>query len=343
MSKKPKIKKANLTFRNVLTPVNKSRITKLVEHHMAHKTWTLQDVHNYHRNGNGWAGIGYNWWIAKDGTIYEGRGFNVGAHVGGFNSTTLGIGYQGDFTSQKMTDAQLKSGAALNAWLLSQLPNVKSKLDIIGHGDLAATTCPGKYFRMSELRDEVSAPGSSATSGKPSSKPSTSKTPVGGSIVDYLKLQGINSSFANRQRLAAQYGINNYKGTGSQNRKLLTKLKASSSSGSDKANIDVDGKWGDATTRALQVALNTMVDGVISGQSKNSVTNALYGSVTWGKNGSPMVGELQSKIGAKTDGLLGPATIRALQKYLGTPQDGVLSRPSMVVKELQRRLNAGTF
>lgn len=52
---------------------------------------------------------------------------------------------------------------------------------------------------------------------------------------------------------------------------------------------------------------------------------------------------LQRKVGAKVDGLLGPATVRALQRYLGTVQDGKLSRPSLVVKELQRRLNAGTF
>lgn len=43
------------------------------------------------------------------------------------------------------------------------------------------------------------------------------------------------------------------------------------------------------------------------------------------------------------DGLLGPATIRRMQKDLGTPQDGVLSRPSAMVKALQRRLNAQGF
>jgi len=108
--------------------------------------------------------------------------------------------------------------------------------------------------------------------------------------------------------------------------------------------LTVDGKWGKYTTRAFQRALGTPVDGVISNQLRNSVTTSLYGNtVHFGRGGSPMVRALQRKVGAKVDGLLGPATVRALQRYLGTVQDGKLSRPSLVVKELQRRLNAGTF
>ncbi|WP_066193643.1 peptidoglycan recognition protein family protein [Gracilibacillus timonensis] len=110
------------------------------------------------------------------------------------------------------------------------------------------------------------------------------------------------------------------------------------------ADLTVDGKWGDKVTTALQEALGTTVDGVISNQLSNVVTQALYGTVTWGTDGSPMVKALQRKIGTKVDGLLGPTTIKALQKYLGTPIDGRISRPSSVmVKELQNRLNTGAF
>lgn len=113
---------------------------------------------------------------------------------------------------------------------------------------------------------------------------------------------------------------------------------------SSKASLTVDGKWGNGTTRALQRSLGTPQDGIISGQPKNSVTQSLYGStVSYGRGGSVVIRALQKKVGAKQDGLLGPATVRALQRYLGTVQDGKLSRPSLVVKELQRRLNAGTF
>ncbi|MEK4305840.1 N-acetylmuramoyl-L-alanine amidase [Oceanobacillus sp. FSL K6-0251] len=158
------------------------------------------------------------------------------------------------------------------------------------------------------------------------------------SVVDYLKSQGISSSMDNRKKLASQHGIKNYTGTASQNTKLLNALRSFGS------NKTVDGKWGKSTTLALQKALGTPQDGFISKQPRNSVTQSLYGNtVQFGNGGSNVVVALQRKVGAKADGKLGPATIRALQKALGTPQDGVLSRPSMVVKELQRRLNAGTF
>ncbi|WP_222123201.1 peptidoglycan-binding domain-containing protein, partial [Staphylococcus epidermidis] len=77
-----------------------------------------------------------------------------------------------------------------------------------------------------------------------------------------------------------------------------------------KANLTVDGKWGPSTTRALQKALGTVVDGVIR-------TNALYGGVTFGSGGSLVIKALQKKIGANADGYLGPETIRKLQRYLG--------------------------
>lgn len=44
------------------------------------------------------------------------------------------------------------------------------------------------------------------------------------SIVDYLKKTGQDSSFANRKRLATMHGIKDYKGTASQNTKLLNIL-----------------------------------------------------------------------------------------------------------------------
>lgn len=50
---------------------------------------------------------------------------------------------------------------------------------------------------------------------------------------------------------------------------------------------------------------------------------------------------MQKKANLKVDGILGPKTIKALQEYLGTPADGKISKPSTMVKELQRRLNQG--
>lgn len=204
------------------------------------------------------------------------------------------------------------------------------------------------------VKSEVKTPSHSVASS--TSKAPTSEDYKGNSVVDYLNHIGEDSSYDNRKRLAEKFGISGYKGTASQNIDLLNKLRGKGGAAkpkpkpspspkvsASKASLKVDGKWGESTNKALQRALGTPVDGVISNQSRNSVTQALYGGVTFGSGGSPMVKALQRKVGAKADGLLGPNTVRSLQRYLGTVQDGVLSRPSLVVEEMQRRLNAGTF
>ncbi len=148
-----KIIDPNLKFSTALKPITE-KIEKIIQHHMAHTTWTVQQVHIHHRDSNGWAGIGYNYWIAFDGTVYEGRGRHVGAHAGAsWNGRSLGIGYQGNFELQQMTDAQLKSGAWLNAKLMKQ--EGLQVEDIIGHDDVTATLCPGKLFKMAELKQEI--------------------------------------------------------------------------------------------------------------------------------------------------------------------------------------------
>lgn len=120
----------------------------------------------------------------------------------------------------------------------------------------------------------------------------------------------------------------------------------SSPSPEPSGELDIDGFWGDATVRACQEALGTTIDGVVSGQDYRDMA-AIGGKPTgaWqvGRGGSQMVRALQSKVGANADGYFGSNTCRALQSYLGTEADGVISKPSECVKELQRRLNDGSF
>ncbi|EAG7450455.1 M15 family peptidase, partial [Listeria monocytogenes] len=59
-----------------------------------------------------------------------------------------------------------------------------------------------------------------------SSKPSANANTNSLGLVDYMNLNKLDSSFANRKKLAAKYGIKNYSGTASQNTTLLAKLKA---------------------------------------------------------------------------------------------------------------------
>lgn len=65
------------------------------------------------------------------------------------------------------------------------------------------------------------------------SKPKGNVSYSGGSIVDYLRLSGNKHlggpSFGNRQKLARKHGISNYRGTASQNTRLLNALRGGSS------------------------------------------------------------------------------------------------------------------
>lgn len=119
------------------------------------------------------------------------------------------------------------------------------------------------------------------------------------------------------------------------------------SSTSIKGKLNIDGVWGQDTTRALQSALNTKMDGIISGQgsSMTAINKGGLLSSSWklGNGGSLIIRALQRKVGVTVDGYFGMKTCKSLQKYLGTYIDGYVDNPSMMVKELQRRLNAGTF
>ncbi|EJZ0461529.1 M15 family metallopeptidase [Listeria monocytogenes] len=59
-----------------------------------------------------------------------------------------------------------------------------------------------------------------------SSKPSANTNTNSLGLVDYMNMNKLDSSFANRKKLANQYGIKNYNGTATQNTTLLAKLKA---------------------------------------------------------------------------------------------------------------------
>lgn len=111
--------------------------------------------------------------------------------------------------------------------------------------------------------------------------------------------------------------------------------------------LTVDGKWGTGTTRALQEALGTPVDGIVSNQrakyrDDGTLMNCGYGSWQWSSSGgSAVIKAMQARIGASADGIAGPGTVRALQSYLGVSADGKCGPAT--VRALQERLNQGGF
>jgi N-acetylmuramoyl-L-alanine amidase len=87
----------------------------------------------------GFSDVGYHYVIKKDGTVQKGRDENtIGAHCKGHNNSSIGICLSGE---GEKTTAQLK---ALEILLIDICGRHElEKKDILAHGDLAQTACPG--------------------------------------------------------------------------------------------------------------------------------------------------------------------------------------------------------
>ncbi len=140
----------NQIIKQPLQYLNLAKVDSIALHHMAHPTADVKTVEEWHIN-QGWRAIGYNFWVGFDGTVYEGRGFKLGAGVENQNGHIISIGFQGDYHSDdvKMPDAQFNAGVDIIKYVLENVPTVKT---IGGHGDFMATACPGDYFPMEEFK-----------------------------------------------------------------------------------------------------------------------------------------------------------------------------------------------
>lgn len=121
---------------------------------------------------------------------------------------------------------------------------------------------------------------------------------------------------------------------------------------SPSSTLEVDGYWGEATTRKLQAYFGTPQDGVVSSQYAGwRYTNpGLTSGWEWVTNagrGSQLMCKIQAALGVTVDGLFGRNTANALiARYAnetGCIQDGKLDAESATIKAMQRRLNAGSF
>ena len=121
---------------------------------------------------------------------------------------------------------------------------------------------------------------------------------------------------------------------------------ASADKVANKVTLTIDGYWGPATIKRLQQIFGTTQDGVISNQYSSEKTRnpGLAAATGWEwktkpSGNSALIKAIQKKVGATQDGHIGKNTIKAMQKWLGTTQDGVISKPSSMVKALQRWCN----
>ena len=121
----------------------RKKTARIILHHAAAVTCSADDVHRWHK-ARGWAGIGYHFFIRKDGSIYRGRPQNtVGAHAGGANSDSVGVCFEGNYEIETaMPEAQLRAGREL----VSYLKEYYGITRVQGHRDVGSTACPGKNF-----------------------------------------------------------------------------------------------------------------------------------------------------------------------------------------------------
>ncbi len=126
--------------------------TAIVLHHAQHSTCSIYDIHKWHKEDNRWSGIGYHFFITKDGQVYRGRPEEaIGAHCLNHNSYTIGICVQGNYMKDIMPNKQKKSVIELCSYLCKNY-NIKT---INGHRELNQTDCPGTKFPLDEIRGLV--------------------------------------------------------------------------------------------------------------------------------------------------------------------------------------------
>lgn len=136
--------KINTVHYNWKGALSKRKETKYILIHHRAGDGDAKSIHKQHLK-QGFTGIGYNFYVRKDGSVYEGRPIDtVGAHATNYNSVSVGVCFEGDFhnTDKTMSFEQYNAGTELIKYLAGRYPKALVKR----HGAVGATACPGKYF-----------------------------------------------------------------------------------------------------------------------------------------------------------------------------------------------------
>ena len=140
----------NLSFRSM----NMNNYPSIIiVHHLEAEgsTWTVEQIHQMHQTENGWAGIGYHYYIRLDGSVYKGRPDKaIGAHCQGCNTNTLGVSFEGNYdTRTTMPDAQFNAWCELKSYLVSLYGN----MSVYGHREKGSSECPGANFPLDNVKN----------------------------------------------------------------------------------------------------------------------------------------------------------------------------------------------
>lgn len=136
----------NFDYR-AMTPRNVDNVNLIILHHIGCEYATPEQIHQWHLD-KGWAGIGYNFYVRKDGTIYRCRPMEyVPAHCSGYNTCSIGVAFEGNFEYEWMEQTQIEAGK----WLVAYLKDLYGISNVGKHKDYNATDCPGANFPFDEI------------------------------------------------------------------------------------------------------------------------------------------------------------------------------------------------
>ena len=125
----------------------RNKTDEIILHHAEAKSASVEEVNRWHLE-RGWTGIGYHFYIRKDGKVYRGRPeWAVGAHAQGHNSRAIGICVEGSYMTETMPQAQFDALVALVREEMAKYPGAK----VLRHRDVNSTDCPGTNYPWEAL------------------------------------------------------------------------------------------------------------------------------------------------------------------------------------------------
>ena len=139
----------NVIYTNELVKSERD-ITHIVIHcsaTVAGRHYDARTIHQWHKDGNGWSGIGYHYVVCTGGTIEIGRNVDYdGAHVYGHNANSIGIcliGGLGEDTEPR-ENAFTKDQYMVLDDMLRKMMCMYPKAKILGHRDFDGVkkACP---------------------------------------------------------------------------------------------------------------------------------------------------------------------------------------------------------
>lgn len=151
-------------------------------HHAEASHCSVYDVDQWHKS-NGWAGIGYHYFVTKTGQVYTGRPENaIGAHCPGQNDHSIGICAEGSYMTETMPEAQKQAIVDLCKYIKGKYKITK----IGGHKEFYSTDCPGTKYPLQEIKNLVAAVAAPKVTNVPAPKYDTSIPPESDLIKHFL-------------------------------------------------------------------------------------------------------------------------------------------------------------